>query len=88
MGQVPPELKPYVGKLPGDIKRELLADPTWTKNYKDSRASAVNSAIPPAAQRVPNQVYPTPKGPMVWKGNGWAPATAAPDAVPDEPDNL
>ena len=36
------------------------------------------SAIPPAAQRVVNQTYPTPKGPMTWVGNGWRPAAASP----------
>lgn len=31
------------------------------------------SSIPPPAQRVQNQVYQTPKGPMTWTGTGWRP---------------
>lgn len=33
------------------------------------------SAIPPEQRKV-NQVYDTPKGKMIWTGNGWKPATA------------
>lgn len=31
-------------------------------------------AAPPAEQRKIGQVYQTPKGPAVWRGNGWEPA--------------
>lgn len=31
-------------------------------------------SVPPAAQRVTGKTYNTPKGPMIWKGTGWAPA--------------
>jgi hypothetical protein len=32
------------------------------------------AAVPPPAQRVVGQTYQTPKGPMVWRGQGWEPA--------------
>jgi hypothetical protein len=35
---------------------------------------AAPAAAAPPAQRVPGQVYPTPKGPMKWTGTGWLPA--------------
>ncbi|MEN6302246.1 MAG: hypothetical protein ABFD84_02755 [Candidatus Polarisedimenticolia bacterium] len=32
------------------------------------------AAPPPPDQRVKGQTYETPKGPMIWTGNGWTPA--------------
>lgn len=33
------------------------------------------AAIPPPAQREPGRVYETPRGPMIWTGTGWRPAS-------------
>ena len=33
------------------------------------------AAVPPPDQRKANAVYQTPKGPMMWTGTGWKPAT-------------
>ena len=38
--------------------------------------AAPAEAVPPAAQRVPGQVYDTPRGKMTWTGTGWIPAGA------------
>lgn len=37
----------------------------------DPAAPAAAEAVPPAAQRVPGQVYSTPRGPFKWTGTGW-----------------
>ena len=31
------------------------------------------AGVPPVESRVPNKVYQTPKGPMMWTGTGWVP---------------
>lgn len=33
--------------------------------------AAAATQAPPADKRVVGQTYPTPKGPMIWRGNGW-----------------
>lgn len=43
----------------------------WTRT---AGAAAAPGAVPPAAERKVGQTYQTPKGPMVWRGNGWEPA--------------
>lgn len=47
--------------------------PTGQAAPVGQQAPAQQGAIPPAAQRVVNQVYNTPKGPHKWMGNGWQP---------------
>lgn len=44
----------------------------WTRT---AGAAAAPGAVPPAAERKVGQTYQTPKGPMVWRGNGWEPAS-------------
>ncbi len=39
-------------------------------------AATQRTAVPPPAQRVVNQVYDLPVGPMKWTGRGWVPAGA------------
>jgi len=77
-GELPEGLKKYDGMGAGDIYRSLIADPEWQRRTRLSTATSATAAIPPAGQRQVGQVYQTPKGPMVWRGTGWAPATAAP----------
>jgi hypothetical protein len=44
-------------------------------NYvKTKRISGLKPTIPPAGERVKDQVYQTPRGPMKWTGTGWLPA--------------
>ncbi len=38
-----------------------------------ANAGSVASTIPDPSQRMANQVYQTPKGPMTWTGTGWRP---------------
>jgi len=35
------------------------------------QAQAAQQAVPPADKRTVGQTYQTPKGPMIWRGNGW-----------------
>lgn len=44
------------------------------KNPLGGGAAPKIEAAPEAAQRKPNTVYQTPKGPMKWTGTGWLPA--------------
>lgn len=37
--------------------------------------AAPAAAIPPPEQRERDKVYPTPRGPMIWTGTGWRPAS-------------
>jgi hypothetical protein len=37
----------------------------------DGVAPAAQSAAPPQDKRVVGKIYPTPRGPMEWNGNGW-----------------
>lgn len=37
----------------------------------DGAAPAAEAQAPAADKRVVGQTYPTPKGPMIWRGNGW-----------------
>lgn len=53
----------------------------WQRAGNSSRwtrmggAAAAPGAVPPAADRKVGQTYQTPKGPMVWRGTGWEPAS-------------
>lgn len=51
----------------------------WTRTGGGASAPAAAAAsaagIPAAADRKVGQTYQTPKGPMVWRGNGWEPAS-------------
>lgn len=40
------------------------------------------TAIPPMEQRQVGQTYQTPKGPMIWQGQGWSPAGGGNGATP------
>lgn len=59
-----------------------VTDPGKTDLPKNSVApqqapadtGGILDAPPPADRRIKGQVYETPKGPMVWTGNGWTPA--------------
>jgi hypothetical protein len=35
------------------------------------QAQSAQQAVPPADKRTVGQTYQTPKGPMIWRGNGW-----------------
>lgn len=86
--QLDPGIARYKGKGAGDIYRELLADPQWRQKSQIAGQTAAGATVPPPEQRQVGQVYNTPKGPMVWRGNGWAPATAAPDIPVDTGDEV
>lgn len=72
-------LEKYKGKTAGDIYRDLLSDQNWRKSAVLSSQQATAATIPAPEQRVVGRTYQTPKGPMVWQGNGWSPAQAAPE---------
>jgi hypothetical protein len=55
-----------------DLRKRLTTqgNPTGkTSAYTDAGAKP-----PPMAQRIKGKIYPSPKGPVVWTGNGWSPA--------------
>lgn len=42
--------------------------------WAEQESTKPPAAAPPQAQRKAGTVYNTPKGPMIWRGNGWEPA--------------
>lgn len=60
------------GKLsPGPGWKRLMGD---TAPSPSAPAPAAGGSVPPPESRVVNQVYQTPRGPMIWTGTGWIPA--------------
>ena len=45
--------------------------PRYVDKKNEPAPAAAPAVIPPAADRVMDQVYPTPKGNFRWKGTGW-----------------
>jgi hypothetical protein len=63
-------------QTPGSALRALNNVVEYVESKKmtgPSRAARLEQA-PAPAQRVKDQVYPTPRGPMRWTGTGWLPA--------------
>ena len=51
----------------------------WSRSAAATGSAAGSAAapagpVPPAAERKVGQTYQTPRGPMIWRGNGWEPA--------------
>lgn len=62
-------------QAPGQVKAELRKgnEPTAAAGSSGAPAAPAPPAVPPAPQREVGKVYPTPKGPAKWTGNGWLP---------------
>lgn len=65
------------GTISAEVEKRLARrgiQQSGNKNPSGGGAAPKIEAAPEAAQRKPNTVYQTPKGPMKWTGTGWLPA--------------
>lgn len=64
---------------PAVMPKQTMAAPQAKAPAQPGKGSGATAptTVPPAGQRKAGQIYPTPKGPMIWTGTGWRPA---PDA--------
>lgn len=83
-----PKAREVFAKLIGREPEGATGYPTGQKPAAAARpegqgAAAKPISLPPPEQRVIGRTYPTPTGPAIWMGNGWArvPQTKAPTSL-------